>query len=122
MELVAHPVNETVVEGQTYDYYIKSNRTDSTKRVFAPYDEASIKADFWSLWRTGFLDNLWIEVIDEPYANGVEGKHVIFHIEDARASKPSTTCRARDQDPGRDVEDRGPAQREERPREPRFIR
>jgi len=82
MELVAHPVNETVVEGQTYDYYIKSNRTDSTKRVFAPYDEASIKADFWSLWRTGFLDNLWIEVIDEPYANGVEGKHVIFHIEE----------------------------------------
>ena len=82
MELVAHPVNETVVEGQTYDYYIKSNRTDSTKRVFAPYDEESIKSDFWSLWRTGFLDNLWIEVIDEPYANGVEGKHVIFHIEE----------------------------------------
>jgi outer membrane protein insertion porin family len=82
MELVAHPVNETIVEGQTYDYYIKSKRTDSTKRVFAPYDEDSIKADFWSLWRTGFLDNLWIEVLDEPYANGVEGKHVIFHIEE----------------------------------------
>ena len=29
-----------------------------------------------------FLDNLWIEVIDEPYENGVMGKHVIFHIEE----------------------------------------
>src|SRR5688572_23338677 len=82
MELVAHPVNETVVEGQTYDFYIKSPRTNSEKGVFAPYDEATLKADFWNLWRTGFLDNLWIEVIDEPYANGVLGKHVIFHIEE----------------------------------------
>ena len=31
---------------------------------------------------TGFLDNLWIEVIDEPYDNGVAGKHVIFHFEE----------------------------------------
>jgi outer membrane protein assembly factor BamA len=82
MELVAHPVNETIVEQQTYDYYIKSPRTNSANRVFAPYDEDAIKADFWSLWRTGFLDNLWIEVIDEPYANGVAAKHVIFHIEE----------------------------------------
>ena len=29
-----------------------------------------------------FLDNLWVEVIDEPYENGVVGKHVIFHIEE----------------------------------------
>jgi outer membrane protein insertion porin family len=82
MELVAHPVNETVVPGETYDFYIKSPRTNSEKGVFAPYDEATLKADFWNLWRTGFLDNLWIEVIDEPYANGVPGKHVIFHIEE----------------------------------------
>jgi outer membrane protein insertion porin family len=82
MHLIAHPVNETVVEQQTYDYYIKTKRTDSATKVFAPYDEASIKADFWSLWRTGFLDNLWIEVLDEPYANGVDAKHVVFHIEE----------------------------------------
>jgi outer membrane protein insertion porin family len=46
------------------------------------YDEPAIQGDFWDLWRTGFLDNLWIEVIDEPYANGVMGKHVIFHLEE----------------------------------------
>jgi len=82
MHLIAHPVNETIVEQQTYDYYIKTKRTSSADRVFAPYDEDSIKSDFWSLWRTGFLDNLWIEVIDEPYPNGVEAKHVVFHIEE----------------------------------------
>ena len=32
--------------------------------------------------RPSFLDNLWIEVIDEPFENGVLGKHVIFHIEE----------------------------------------
>jgi outer membrane protein insertion porin family len=82
MQLVAHPVNETVVEGQTYDYYIKAPRTNSETNTWAPYDEDAIRADFWNLWRTGFLDNLWIEVLDEPYANGVMGKHVIFHIEE----------------------------------------
>ena len=51
-------------------------------RSVAPYDEEALKADFWSLWRTGFLDNLWIEVIDEPFENGVAAKHVIYHIEE----------------------------------------
>ena len=82
MQLVAHPVNEVIVERATYDYYIKSPRTDSRTNTFAPYDEDSIKADFWNLWRTGFLDNIWIEVLDQPYANGVAGKNVVFHIEE----------------------------------------
>ena len=82
MQLVAHPVNETLVEQATYDFYIKSPRTDSSRQVWAPYNEDAIQADFWNLWRTSFLDNLWIEVIDEPYENGVMGKHVVFHIEE----------------------------------------
>jgi hypothetical protein len=66
MQLVAHPVNETLVDGATYDYYIRTPRTNSAEGRWVPYDEASIQADFWSLWRTNFLDNLWIEVVDEP--------------------------------------------------------
>jgi outer membrane protein insertion porin family len=82
MQLVAHPVNETIVEQATYDFYIRTPRTNSATRTFAKYDEEAIKTDFWNLWNTGFLDNLWIEVIDEPYANGVMAKHVVFHIEE----------------------------------------
>jgi outer membrane protein insertion porin family len=85
MQLVAHPVNETVVEGTTYDFHIKTTRppnADEEKPVWVPYDEASIQNDFWNLWRAGFLDNLWIEILDEPYKSGVMGKHVVFHIEE----------------------------------------
>src|SRR4030095_13326635 len=39
-------------------------------------------ADFWALWKTTFLDNIWIEVIDEPFENGVPAKHIIYHIEE----------------------------------------
>ena len=82
MQLVAHPVNETQIDQATYQYYIKSPQTLPSKDQWAPYDEDAVKADFWSLWRTTFLDNLWIEVIDEPFENGVMGKHVVFHIEE----------------------------------------
>jgi outer membrane protein insertion porin family len=90
IQIVAHPVNETIIPAQTYNVYIKGPRTydpqppapADTPTVFASYDESAVQADFWSLWRTGFLDNLWVEVIDEPFANGVMGKHVVFHIEE----------------------------------------
>ena len=80
MELRAHPVNETYAE--TYEQQIRAPRSIPEADQWAPYDEAALLADYDRLWRTGFLDNAWIEVIDEPYANGVMGKHVIFHIEE----------------------------------------
>ncbi len=82
MQLVAHPVNETIVDGSTYAYHIKTPQPDPSQRRFPAYDEAAVLADFWNLWRTNFLDNLWVEVLDEPYPNGVPGKHVVFHIEE----------------------------------------
>ncbi|HEX5069528.1 MAG TPA: POTRA domain-containing protein, partial [Vicinamibacterales bacterium] len=82
MSLVAHPINETTIDGNTYDYYIKTPRTVTAEKKFVPYDEDSIQADFYRLWGTNFLDNLWIEVLDEPFENGVKAKHVIFHIEE----------------------------------------
>ena len=44
--------------------------------------EQSLLEDFKRLWATNFLDNLWIETLDEPFANGVMGKHVIYHMEE----------------------------------------
>ncbi len=81
VQIVAHPVNETIIDSATYGAHLTVGSVSSENRWVA-YDEPTIQGDFWDLWRTGFLDNLWIEVIDEPYANGVMGKHVIFHIEE----------------------------------------
>src|SRR3972149_1009141 len=79
ISLVAHPINETLVDPSTYDYYIKTPQTVPSAGVWAPYAEDAVKPDFWGLWRTNFLDNLWIEVIDEPFPNGVAARHIVFH-------------------------------------------
>ena len=83
--LYAHPINETEVDQATYAYYIKAPYTVPSADKWVPYDEAEIaalNADFWGLWKTTFLDNLWIEVIDEPFENGTPAKHIVFHIEE----------------------------------------
>jgi outer membrane protein insertion porin family len=82
--LQAHPTNETSIPPETYGYRLatKGSYSNTNGTRWSPYDEKSIQADFWNLWRLGFLDNLWVEVIDEPYENGVAGKHVIFHFEE----------------------------------------
>ena len=82
IELKAHPINETIIERDTYGYYIKTPTSEPSKDKWAPYDEDLVKADFWNLWRTNFLDNIWVEVLDEPFENGVKAKHIIFHIEE----------------------------------------
>lgn len=55
--------------------------------MWEPYDEKTVLADFQSLWATTFLDNLWVEVKDAPYDNGVIGKHVIFNMEERQRVK-----------------------------------
>ena len=50
-----------------------------------PYTEATeqtIVDDFRRLWDTGFLDDMWIELVDEPWENGVVGKKVIYNLEE----------------------------------------
>ena len=82
IEITAHPVNETIIERGTYEYYIKTRGSVPEENKWVVYNEESVRADFRSLWKAGFLDNLWIEVIDEPFENGVIGEHVIFHMEE----------------------------------------
>ena len=87
VELRAHPVNETMVPLETYQYYIRMPLTRPSQNQWARYDESAVLADFKNLWGTGFLDNLWVEVIEEPFANGVSAKHVVFHIEERNRVK-----------------------------------
>jgi outer membrane protein insertion porin family len=92
LETRFHPVNEPILDVETtYLYYIKTRwsirgdypETPEREQVnWVPFDEAAVLRDFDALWKTNFLEDLWIEVLDEPYENGVMGKHVIFHMEE----------------------------------------
>jgi outer membrane protein insertion porin family len=85
LQLRFHPVDESLIDPQTYLYYIQTQPSRSSDGVWVPYDEAAeqkLRDDFRRLWGTNFLDNLWVEVIDEPYDNGVLGKRVIFNMEE----------------------------------------
>ncbi len=79
--------NVSVIDPQTYQYYLQSRPSRSSDGVWSPYDEKSILEDFKRLWSTNFLDNLWVEVKDAPYDNDVVGKHVIFNMEERRRVK-----------------------------------
>lgn len=88
LELRFHPDTGSMVEPMTYAFYLRSKVSQPrTTGRWETYDEASILADFRRLWALGFLDNLWVEVLDEPYENGVVGKHVIFHLEERQRVK-----------------------------------
>jgi outer membrane protein insertion porin family len=85
IELRFEPVNESIIESQTYLYYIQTQPSRSLDGVWVPYTEDTermLRDDFKRLWATNFLDNLWIETLDAPYDNGVMGKRIIFHMEE----------------------------------------
>jgi outer membrane protein insertion porin family len=82
-----HPVNESIIEPQTYLYYIQAKDLLSrpSAGIWRPFNEDTeeiLREDFKRLWATNFLDNLWIEVSDRPYANGVVAKQVTIHMEE----------------------------------------
>jgi outer membrane protein insertion porin family len=85
LQLRFHPVDESLIDPQTYLYYIQTQPSRSSDGVWVAYDEgaeAKIRDDFKRLWGTNFLDNLWVESIDEPYPNGVMGKRIVFNMEE----------------------------------------
>jgi hypothetical protein len=46
-----HPIpNLAMVEGSTYQYYIKSKTSSPTNGVWAPYNEESLQKDFDALY------------------------------------------------------------------------
>ena len=91
---VAFPTQGNVsgIDPQTYLYYMEvpNLRSLPSQNKWVPYTDATetvIREDFQRLWGTGFLDDLWIEVVDEPWPNGVIGKRVIFNFEERERVK-----------------------------------
>jgi len=84
VEYQFHPVNQSMIDYATYGYYTKVRGSIGSGGGdrWVPYSEDALQADWTALWKTNFLDNLWIQVVDEPYANGVMGKHIVYHFEE----------------------------------------
>ena len=84
--------NVASVEYDTYLYYMElpGHVSLPSQGRWVPYTEELERVvldDFNRLWDTGFLDDLWIEVVDEPWSNGVIGKRVIFNMEERQRVK-----------------------------------
>lgn len=82
--------NTSLVDIQTYLYYIQLKASRPSEGVWEPYNESAeqtIRADFRRLWSTNFLDNLSIDVQDYPFSNGVIGKLITYNIEERQRVK-----------------------------------
>jgi outer membrane protein insertion porin family len=83
IEMVFHPAGTHSLDAPTYLYYMKrTSGSDSTRDYWVPYNEQEILDDFNRLLGTGFLDDLWVERIDEPYDNGTPAEHIVYHMEE----------------------------------------
>src|SRR5207237_4220624 len=76
----------------TYLYYIqlKDKLSKPSQNVWVAYDDAIEKIildDFKRLMATNFLDNLWIDVRDYTFSNGVVGKIVTYNMEERQRVK-----------------------------------
>jgi len=77
--------NVSSVDSETYLYYIKLQPSRPSRGEWVPYDDQAHEtavADFKRLWDSGFLDDLSIEATDYPFANGVTGKVITYHLEE----------------------------------------
>src|SRR4051812_11363457 len=82
--------NQSVIEPQTYLYYIQQKFSAPSRNQWVFYDDSSektIQDDFHRLWNTNFLDNLWIDVSDYKFPNGTIGKIVTYNMEERQRVK-----------------------------------
>ncbi len=82
--------NASVIEAQTYLYYIQQKASVPSQNQWVLYDETSektIQDDFHRLWNTNFLDNLFIDVSDYKFPNGAIGKIVTYNMEERQRVK-----------------------------------
>src|SRR4249919_389061 len=82
--------NASVIDSQTYVYYIQQKPSTPSQGQWVPYDDSSekiIEDDFHRLWNTNFLDNIWIDVSDYKFPNGTIGKVVTYNMEERQRVK-----------------------------------
>src|SRR5579864_4875181 len=80
----------SVIEPQTYVYYIQLKFSQPSQGIWVPYDGAAekiIHEDFSRLLATKFLDDLSIETEDYTFPNGAVGKIVLYKMEERQRVK-----------------------------------
>src|SRR5215831_9477760 len=80
----------SLIEPQTYLYYIQLKQSRPSEGVWVPYDDTSektIEDDFHRLWNTNFLDNLFVEANDYKFPNGTIGKVITYNMEERQRVK-----------------------------------
>src|SRR5436190_3820510 len=81
---------QSVIEPQTYLYYIQLKPSTPSQAKWVPYDDVAermLEDDFRRLWNTKFLDNLFIDVSDYTFPNGTIGKVVTYNMEERQRVK-----------------------------------
>jgi len=81
---------QSVIEAQTYLYYIQLKPSTPSQGKWVPYDDVAermLEDDFRRLWNTKFLDNLFIDVSDYKFPNGTIGKIVTYNMEERQRVK-----------------------------------
>jgi outer membrane protein insertion porin family len=71
------------IDPATYLYYVHLRPSESSRglwRVFDDDAERAARDDFARLWATGFLDDLAIETVPYPFANGAHGLVVVYKL------------------------------------------
>ena len=80
----------SLIDPQTYLYYIKVRPSEPSKDNWVIYDEdveQAVLQDFRRVWETKFLDDLSVEAVDVPLANGTLAKVLVFHMEERQRIK-----------------------------------
>jgi outer membrane protein insertion porin family len=82
--------NISMIEPQTYLYYIHAQTSLPSQGRWVLYDDAAIATvleDFRRLWDTGFLDDVSIDIRDYQFTNGVVGKLIVYQMEERQRIK-----------------------------------
>ena len=82
--------DQSVIDPRTYLFYIQTQVSRPSDGVWVPFTEEtedSLREDFKRLWATNFLDDLSVEVFDDPYPNGVIGKRIVYKMEERQRVK-----------------------------------
>ncbi len=93
MEFRFHPQGEQAQRHYT-TYFGMMEGTEFVSKPslgeWIPYASAEevVVADAERLWRSGLLESIWVDVTDQPYENGVAGKHVIFNFVESSQIRP----------------------------------
>ena len=99
----------SMIDPATYLYYMEiDGHVSLPSRGSGPPTPRRWKRSYWAISAacgdTRFLSDLWIEVEDDPFENGVEGVKVIFNLEERERVKVVNYTGSEELDRG-DIED-----------------